>query len=99
MLTPMEPEETLVRLNPVWSTSHDPQDPNSVRILVAEDEPRLQRSLAKALREEKYAVDTAADGEMALYKAESSDYNVVILDITMPVLDGWQVLERLRKHR
>ena len=70
-----------------------------VRILVVEDEPRLQRSLAKALREEHYAVDTANDGEEGLYKAESSDYDAVILDVMLPILDGWQVLERLRLHK
>jgi len=71
----------------------------AVRILVVEDEPRLQRSLAKALREENYAVDTAGDGEEALFKAESSEYNVIILDVMMPRLDGWQVLDRLRKRK
>jgi two-component system OmpR family response regulator len=70
-----------------------------VKILVVEDEPRLQRSLAKALREESYAVDTAGNGEEALFKAESSEYNVIILDVMMPRLDGWQVLDRLRKRK
>jgi two-component system OmpR family response regulator len=70
-----------------------------VKILVVEDEPRLQRSLAKALREESYAVDTAGNGEEALFKAESSEYNVIILDVMMPGLDGWRVLDRLRKRK
>jgi two-component system, OmpR family, response regulator len=55
----------------------------------------LQRSLAKALREESYAVDTAGNGEEALFKAESSEYNVIILDVMMSGLDGWQVLDVL----
>jgi two-component system OmpR family response regulator len=70
-----------------------------MKILLAEDEPRLQRSLAKALRESGYAVDTASDGEEALYKARSSDYNVIVLDVMMPKLDGWQVLDQFRRHR
>jgi two-component system OmpR family response regulator len=70
-----------------------------MRILVAEDEPRLQRSLVKALSEHGYAVDTASDGADALYKADSSDYDAIVLDILMPVLDGWQVLERLRRQK
>lgn len=70
-----------------------------MKLLLAEDEQRLQRSLAKALREEHYAVDVADTGEEALYKAESTDYDTVILDIMLPVLDGWQVLERLRRHK
>jgi two-component system, OmpR family, response regulator len=70
-----------------------------MRILVVEDEPRLQRSLAKALREEGYAVDTADAGDDGLYKAESYDYDAVVLDIMLPRLDGWEVLERLRRKK
>src|SRR5437588_6936524 len=68
-----------------------------MRILVVEDEPDLLRSLAQALREEGYAVDAAADGEEGLFKAESGEYDAVVLDLMLPKLDGWQVLERLRK--
>jgi two-component system OmpR family response regulator len=70
-----------------------------MKILIAEDEPRLQRSLAKALREASYAVDTASDGEEALFKAECTDYNSIVLDVLMPKMDGWKVLERLRRHK
>jgi two-component system, OmpR family, response regulator len=70
-----------------------------MRILIVEDEPRLVRSLAKALREEGYAVDTAETGDDGLYKAENWDYDLVVLDIMLPGLDGWQVLERLRKQK
>ena len=70
-----------------------------MRILVVEDEPRLLRSLAKALREEGYAVDTADAGDEGLYKAENVDYNAIVLDIMLPRLDGWQVLDQLRKQK
>ena len=70
-----------------------------MRLLVIEDEPRLLRNLAQALREEGYAVDVAADGEEGLYKAENSDYDAIVLDVMLPRLDGWQVLERLRKTK
>jgi two-component system OmpR family response regulator len=70
-----------------------------MRILVVEDEPRLLRSLARALREEAYAVDVAAAGDEGLYKAESYDYDAIVLDIMLPRLDGWEVLERLRKQK
>jgi two-component system, OmpR family, response regulator len=70
-----------------------------MRILIVEDEPRLLRSLAKALREEAYAVDVAAAGDEGLYKAESYDYDAIVLDIMIPRLDGWEVLERLRKEK
>jgi two-component system OmpR family response regulator len=70
-----------------------------MRLLVIEDEPDLLASLAKALREEGYAVDTAADGEEGLYKAQNADYDAIVLDVMLPRLDGWQVLERLRRSR
>jgi len=70
-----------------------------MRILVVEDEPRLLSNLAKALREEGYAVDTADAGDDGLYKAESYNYDAVVLDVMLPCLDGWGVLERLRKQK
>src|SRR5215813_7379500 len=70
-----------------------------MRILVVEDEVDLLRGLAQALREEGYAVDTAADGEDGLFKAESWDYDAVVLDVMLPRLDGWGVLQRLRKTK
>jgi two-component system OmpR family response regulator len=68
-----------------------------MRVLVVEDEPRLLRNLAKALREEGYAVDTAEAGDDGLFKAETYNYDAIILDVMLPRLDGWEVLERLRK--
>ena len=49
--------------------------------------------------EEGYAVDTAEDGEEGLYKAESWDYDAVVLDVMLPKLDGWGVLQKLRKAK
>ncbi|MGO8764996.1 MAG: response regulator transcription factor [Limisphaerales bacterium] len=68
-----------------------------MRILIVEDEPDLLRSLAQALREEGYAVDTAADGEDGFYKAENYEYDAVVLDVMLPKMDGWEILARLRK--
>jgi len=70
-----------------------------MRILLVEDEPRLLRSLSKALREEGYAVDTANTGEEGLFKAENYGSDVIVLDVMLPVLDGWELLQRLRKQR
>jgi two-component system OmpR family response regulator len=71
----------------------------AMRILVVEDEPRLQRNLAKALREEGYAVDAAGDGDDGLFKAETYDYDAIVLDVMLPKLDGWELLARLRKTK
>src|SRR5437870_4141588 len=67
-----------------------------MRILVVEDEPRLLRNLARALREESYAVDTAENGDDGLHLALSHDYDAIVLDVMLPKLDGWTLLERLR---
>jgi two-component system OmpR family response regulator len=70
-----------------------------VRILVVEDEPELLRVVARALREQGYAVDETADGEEGLFKARSWDYDAVVLDLMLPRLDGWQLLRALRCER
>jgi two-component system OmpR family response regulator len=70
-----------------------------MRLLVVEDEPDLLLVLTRALRKEGYSVDSAPDGEEGLYKAESTDYDVVILDVMLPRLDGWEVLSRLRQSK
>src|SRR5260221_7180783 len=70
-----------------------------MRLLIVEAEPDLLASLAKALREEGYAVDIAEDGEEGLYKAESWDYDAVVLDVMLPKLDGWGVLQKIRKTK
>lgn len=70
-----------------------------MRLLIVEDEPDLLAGLAKALREEDYAVDTAADGEEGAFKATESPYDLILLDVMLPKIDGWKVLERIRSHR
>jgi two-component system, OmpR family, response regulator len=70
-----------------------------MRLLVVEDEPRLLRNLAKALREEGYAVDTAEDGDEGLYKAETYDYDAIVLDVMLPQRDGWEILAKVRTQK
>lgn len=70
-----------------------------MRVLVVEDEPRLRHNLSKALREEGYAVDTADAGGDGLFKAESYDYDAVLLDVMLPEIDGWEILRRLRQKK
>jgi len=70
-----------------------------MRLLIVEDEPDLLHGLAKVLREEGYSVDLAEDGEEGLYKAVETNYDAIILDIMLPVLDGLEMLRRLRKKK
>ena len=67
-----------------------------MRLLIIEDEPDLLESLAEALREDGYAVDTAMDGEDGLSKAIYADYDAVVLDVMLPGMSGFTVLEKLR---
>ncbi len=70
-----------------------------MRLLIIEDEADLLRRLAKTLRWEGYAVDTAADGKEGLHKAQEHDYDAILLDAMLPVFDGWELLARLRKTK
>ena len=67
-----------------------------MRILLVEDESRVAAFIAKGLREQSYAVDVAPDGEEALYYAAQHEYDLVILDVMLPVRDGYEVCRQLR---
>ena len=69
---------------------------SQMRLLVIEDEPRLRHNLAKALREDGYAVDTSETGDEGFYKASSCDYDAIVLDVMLPKMDGWEILKKLR---
>ena len=70
-----------------------------MRVLVVEDQDDLREVVVETLREESFAVDESADGEEGLYKALNWDYDIVVLDVMMPVMDGWEVLEKLRREK
>jgi len=67
-----------------------------MRILVVEDDPAAAAVLSKGLREYTYAVDVAADGATALEQASISDYDIIVLDVLMPGMNGLEVCRRLR---
>ncbi|HEX5834432.1 MAG TPA: response regulator transcription factor [Pyrinomonadaceae bacterium] len=69
-----------------------------MRILLVEDEPSAASMLAKGLREEAYAVDIAADGETALSQAVVNDYDLIVLDVVLPGIDGFKVCRELRAN-
>lgn len=83
----------------MWAATDVASAADTMRLLIVEDETDLRESLTKAMREEGYAVDAAPDGDEGLYKAESNDYDVIVLDVMLPGRDGWEILGRLRKHK
>jgi DNA-binding response OmpR family regulator len=68
----------------------------TARVLLADDEPDILAPVSYALRAEGFEVETAADGEEALARATEEDYDVVVLDVMMPKLQGTEVCRRLR---
>jgi len=69
-----------------------------MRILVIEDEPRMASVIAKGLREHSYAVDVAPDGAAGLYQTSINDYDVIVLDVLLPEMDGYEVCRELRQR-
>ncbi len=70
----------------------------AVRLLLVEDETDSAAMLAKGLREQTYAVDVAPDGTAALEKALVNRYDLLLLDVMLPGMNGFQLCERLRKE-
>ena len=70
-----------------------------MRILVIEDQADLREVIVETLREESYATDSSGDGEEGLYKALNWDYDLVVLDVMLPIINGWEVLQKLRAQK
>jgi len=69
-----------------------------MRILVVEDEPDLGRVIQRTLEEEGYACDWTDDGEDALHQALTVPYDAIVLDLMLPSVDGWTILETVRER-
>lgn len=69
-----------------------------MRILLVEDDTRLAETLAEALSDQRYVVDIAPDGETGWHQAKSLEYDLIVLDVMLPELDGISLCERLRAH-
>jgi DNA-binding response OmpR family regulator len=69
-----------------------------MRILVVEDEKKVGSFIKKGLEEEHYAVDIAYDGEEGLTLAQINEYDLILLDIMLPRLDGMEVLRQIRRN-
>ena len=67
-----------------------------MRLLLVEDDPRIAHFVAKGLQEQAYAVDVVANGNDALYQTDINDYDLVILDVMIPGLDGFATCRAIR---
>jgi two-component system copper resistance phosphate regulon response regulator CusR len=70
-----------------------------MKLLLIEDSERLRHSLETGLRNAGFALDVSGDGSDGLWRAQTNDYDVIILDWMLPGLDGLSLLEELRKHQ
>ena len=70
-----------------------------MRILLVEDSKRLQRSISRGLRKEGFKVDVTGEGNEGLWYVESFDYDVIVLDLMLPGLDGLSILRQMRKKQ
>ena len=70
-----------------------------MRILIVEDEVRLARHISRALTTAGHDVTVSHDGETALREANATRYSLIVLDVMLPSIDGFEVLRRLRKAR
>ncbi len=69
----------------------------SVNIMIVDDEEGIRKSLSSYLKLEEYNVDTAENGKEALEKLRRTKYNIVLMDINMPVMDGLEALREIKK--
>ncbi len=69
-----------------------------MRVLVVEDQPKLASLIRRGLSEEGYSVDVALEGHEGLIRATATDYDVIVLDVMLPGIDGFEVCRRLREQ-
>ena len=69
-----------------------------MKILLVEDNPQLNKALSTLLKRNSYLVDSAFDGEEALIYLKDYQYDIIVLDIMLPKIDGFEVLSRARRN-
>ena len=70
-----------------------------MKILVVDDEELIRNVIKEYLMMENYTVDEAGDGQEAIEKAKNNDYNLIIMDIMMPKMDGYQACKEIKKTK
>jgi len=71
----------------------------TIRILVVDDDENIRKTLSVILKNEGYAVDVADSGSDAIKKSENTAYNVALIDIRLPDMEGTELLTRIKDHR
>ncbi len=71
----------------------------ALKILVIEDDFDVRNGLVQTLTEENFSVDAVDNGPEGLYRAQEWDYDVVVLDVMLPEMSGWSILEKLRRKK
>jgi CheY-like chemotaxis protein len=71
---------------------------NNPRILIADDDASIRHLLTTIVKRERLDVDSASDGEEAIQKLQEHEYSVILLDLMMPHVDGFGVIDYLREH-
>src|SRR5208282_1721071 len=69
-----------------------------MHVLIVEDEPEMAQLLAKGLREEQFEISLARDGRTALEKSAETPFDIILLDVMLPHMDGLEVARRLRNR-
>ena len=80
-----------------WPGTARSASPTDVRVLIVDDEPDILLMMRLSLEAQGFETALAADGERAVERLSTEDFDVVLLDVMMPVLDGWGVLEHVRQ--
>lgn len=70
-----------------------------MRVLIIEDDPKTASYLSKGLRENGFVPDIAQDGQEGLFLVNTQEYDLIILDVMLPKLDGWSVIAAIRTHK
>lgn len=81
------------------NSSNISMTPNYIRILVVEDEPINQKVISLILKNAGYAADLAGTGQQALFMAQQNAYDIILLDIGLPDIDGFEVSRVIRKEQ
>ncbi len=90
------PEEPVPAATPAETVARAPESAAAERVLVVEDEEAIAQGLALNLKRKGYRVDLAGDGESALDRLAGQRYDLVVLDVRLPGIGGFEVLQRLR---